>query len=131
MKNTENSTTTFLRFHKASFFIFLFILGIEILIALFVKDSIIRPYGGDVLVVMLMYCFFKSFVDIKPLYLAIAVTVFAYLVEVGQYFNLVEMLNLQDNRVMSTIIGSSFSWGDMLCYTIGGIICYLIDRKRS
>ena len=38
-----------------SFFVLLFI--IEVLIALFVNDRLIRPYVGDFLVVILIYCF--------------------------------------------------------------------------
>ncbi|MDH6308315.1 DNA integrity scanning protein DisA with diadenylate cyclase activity [Dysgonomonas sp. PFB1-18] len=120
-----------LRFDLKSFVIFLLIFLVEVFIALFVKDRFIRPYGGDILVVMLMYFFFKSFMQVKPLWLVIGVVVFAYLVEIGQYFQLVEVLGVQDNKVLRTVIGSSFSWGDMVCYTIGGIICYFIDRKKT
>lgn len=111
--------------------IFLLIFAIEVFIAIFVKDSIIRPYGGDVLVVILIYYFVKSFVKTKPLYIALATLLFAYAVEIGQYFNLVEVLNMQDNQIMRIVIGSSFSWGDMLCYTIGVIICLGIEYKKS
>jgi len=119
------------RFDLKLFVIFLLSFRVEVVIALFVKDRFIRPYGGDILVVMLMYFFFKSFIQIRPLWLVIGVVVFAYLVEIGQYFQLVEGLGMQDNIVMRTVIGSSFSWGDMVCYTIGGIICYLIDRGKT
>lgn len=128
MASTENNTL--FRFHLTSFLIFLLIFAIEVFIAIFVKDSIIRPYGGDVLVVILIYYFIKSFVNTKPVYIALATLLFAYAVEIGQYFNLVEILNLQNNRIMSIVIGSSFSWGDMLCYTIGALICLVIDRKK-
>lgn len=119
------------RFDKKSFIIFLIIFIIEVIIALFVNDSIIRPYGGDALVVVLIYYFIKSFVQTKAPYLAIGVVLFAYLVEVGQYFRLVELLSMQDNEVMRTVIGHSFSWGDIVAYTIGGIACYLIDRNKK
>ncbi|MDU1889068.1 MAG: DUF2809 domain-containing protein [Dysgonomonas sp.] len=118
------------RFNAKAFGIFFLIFIVEIIIALFINDSIIRPYGGDVLVVMLMYYCVKSFFQIKLLYLAIATVLFAYMVELGQYLRLVEILNLQDNVIMRTVIGSSFSWGDIFAYTLGGIICYLIDRKK-
>jgi len=119
------------RFSIKPFIIFLLIFVVEVVIAKFVNDSFIRPYGGDILVVMLMYYFVKSFIETKPLYIIIAVTFFAYLVEIGQYFHLVEILNMQDNTIMRIVIGSSFSWGDILCYTIGGTICYFIDRKKT
>ena len=119
------------RFRIKPFIVFLIIFLIEVFIAKFINDSFIRPYGGDILVVMLMYYFVKSFIGTKPLYIVIAVTLFAYLVEIGQYFHLVEILNMQDNQIMRIVIGSSFSWGDIICYTIGGVICYFIDWKKS
>ena len=49
------------------------LLVIEVLIALFVHDSIIRPYVGDVLVVVVIYTFVRIFVPervvILPLYI--------------------------------------------------------------
>lgn len=113
------------------FCIFLFIFIIEVIIALYINDSIIRPYGGDVLVVILIYYFIKSFIVTKPIYLILSVLLFAYAIEVGQYFNLVQILHLQDNKIMRIIIGSSFSWGDILAYTIGAAICYFIEMKKK
>lgn len=130
MKNTGNKTSIKFRLDLKSFLCFLLIFVIEVIIALFVRDSIIRPYGGDILVVILMYYFFKSFVKMNPLPLALGVLFFAYAVEIGQYFNLVEILNMQDNAIMRIVIGSSFSWGDIFCYTVGAIICLFIDRKE-
>lgn len=130
MKNTGSNPFIKLRFDGKSFVIFLIIFAVEVCIALFVNDRIIRPYGGDVLVVMLIYYFAKTFVKTKTVWLVAAVLIFAYLVEIGQYFRLVEVLGMQDNKVMRTIIGSSFSWGDIFAYTVGAAICYLIDRKQ-
>lgn len=117
-------------FNKRYFIIFLILFLVEIIIALFVNDKVIRPYGGDALVVILIYYFLKSFIQTKTIYLVISVILFAYLVEISQYLHLIKMLNMQDNIVMKTILGHSFSWGDILAYTIGGVICYLIDRNE-
>lgn len=119
------------RFDRSSFLISIIIFFIEIFIAKFVDDAFIRPYGGDILVVILIYYFVKSFVQVKPFYLALGVLLFAYMVEVGQYFRMVEVLGLQDYKMMRIVLGTSFSWIDILCYTIGAIICYLIDRKEK
>ncbi|MBQ3028175.1 MAG: DUF2809 domain-containing protein [Lachnospiraceae bacterium] len=93
--------------------------GIELLIALFVHDNFIRPYVGDVLVVMLLYTFVRIFwpegVRLLPLY----IFVFAAGVEVLQYFRIAEVLGLSDNRIMSVIIGSVFDWKDVVCYGVG------------
>lgn len=119
------------RFDRSSFLISVIIFFIEVLIAKFVNDAFIRPYGGDILVVILIYYFVKSFLQVKPFYLALGVLLFAYMVEVGQYFKMVEVLGLQDHKVMRIVLGTSFSWIDILCYTVGAIICYLIDRKEE
>jgi hypothetical protein len=119
-----------LRFNGKAGVVCIFLFLTEILIALFVRDRIVRPYGGDVLVVLLIYYFFKTFLQIHPLYLSVGVLLFAYMVELAQYFRMVEVLGVQNNRVLSIVLGSSFSWGDILAYTLGAIICYLIERKR-
>lgn len=129
MKNTANSHFKF-RFDKISFWIFILTFAIEVVIALFVTEKITRAYIGDVLVVILMYYFVKSFIKTNPVYIIISVLLFAYAVETAQHFKLVYVLGLQDNKFMSTIIGVSFSWGDILAYTIGAFICYLFEKRK-
>jgi len=120
-----------IRFDLKAFIIFVLIFLAEVCIALFVNDSIIRPYGGDVLVVIMIYYFVKAFIATKPLYICTGTLLFAYAIEVAQYFRMVEILGVQDNRLLSTVLGSSFSWGDMIAYTIGILVCYLIERKNK
>lgn len=120
-----------IRFNYKAFIIFLLIFVIEVVIALYVNDRIIRPYAGDVLVVMLMYYFIKSFIQTKHTFIVIGVLAFAYLVELGQYMGLVEILGLANNKVACVVIGSSFSWVDMGAYSLGASICYLIDKKTA
>lgn len=111
------------------YFIFAVILfAIEVYIALFVHDEIIRPHIGDLLVVILIYCFLRSFLNLPVLVIAIATLLFSYIVEVLQYFNLVQILELQNSKLARIIIGTSFSWLDILSYTIGIIIVLLIEK---
>lgn len=131
MENIVNEKSHIWRFSLKYFLLFLLLLVIEIIIALYVRDNIIRPYGGDVLVVMLIYCFVKAFLDIKTLYLSIGVLLFAYCIEVAQYFNFVELLHLQDYKVARIILGTSFSWGDIISYTIGALFCVLLDKDKK
>lgn len=93
--------------------------GIELLIALFVHDRFIRPYVGDVLVVVLLYTFVRIFVPEGVRLLPLYIFVFAAGVEVLQYFRIAEVLGLSDNRIMSVIIGSVFDWKDVVCYGVG------------
>ena len=107
--------------------LFFAVLAVEILIGLFVSDRIIRPYGGDVLVVVLIYAFLRIF--LKPLrFLPEGVFAFAVMVEILQYFHYVEWFGLQNNRLIATIMGESFAVEDMFCYAIGYAMIFALQR---
>ena len=109
-------------------FSFIILFMLETFIALFVHDTIIRPYIGDILVIILMYTFIKGFIQ-KPLkFLPIYLFVFASAVEVVQYYRVVDLLNLENNRILSTIIGTSFDIKDILCYLVGSIILIMWEK---
>jgi hypothetical protein len=116
-----------LRFNKTYFALAVLIFITEVLIALYVRDQIVRPYVGDVLVVVLIYCFIKSFLNTKVLPTAIFVLLFAFGIETLQYINIVEKLQLRDSAVARTAIGTSFEWIDMACYIAGIIIVLTIE----
>ena len=117
-----------LQFNKTYFLLTVILFVTEVCIALFIHDAIVRPYVGDLLVEMMMYCFFKFFLQIKHLPLAIAVLLFSYLIEFLQYFKIVVWLGLQHNRLASTVIGTSFAWTDIAMYTIGVAIILLLEK---
>ena len=96
------------------------ILAAEVIIALYVRDAFIRPYGGDILVTLLLCCMIRIVLP-RGYRLPIAggVLAFAVLVEVGQYFGLVYLLGLGHIEFFRIIIGTGFSWWDMLCYAVG------------
>lgn len=107
---------------------FAVILIIEILIALFVRDSFIRPYGGDILVTILLCCFVRMiFMEKIPL-LPLWVFLFAVTVEVLQYFDIVSILGLGDIKFFVILIGNSFSFVDILCYAVGCVLFYLREK---
>ena len=114
------------QYHYLLFAAIIFV--IEVLIALYIQDGIIRPYIGDFLVVILMYCFLKSFLNLSVWGVAVGVLLFSFTIEVLQYFKIVELLHLQDSKLASTIIGTSFSWTDMLAYTLGFGFVLLVER---
>ena len=119
------------RFDLRSFVIFLIIFITEVLIALYLNDPVIRPYIGDILVVILMYYFVKSFIKTRTIYLVAGVLIFAYLVEISQYLRLIDLIGMRDHVLVRTVLGSHFTWIDMLAYTVGAAICYFIDRKET
>ena len=101
---------------------FTLLLLTEIYIALFVHDDFVRPYLGDVLVTVLLCCLCRIVaprgVRLLPLY----VFMFAMLVEVVQYLDIVTWLGLQDNRWIATLVGTTFSSLDLVCYAVGCLL---------
>ena len=120
-----------MKLNKKYLFAFLITFAIEVIIALFIKIILIRGFVGDILVIVLMYCFIKAFISkpikLLPLYLFI----FASAVEIAQYFNIVEKLNLQDNKFFRIIIGTTFDINDILCYFIGAVILFINQRPNK
>ena len=104
------------------------LLFIEIAIALFVKDKIIRPYIGDLLVVILIYAFVKIWISNREILVAICVFVFACFIELLQYFHIVEVLGLGDNKVATVIIGSKFNTLDIVMYLMGTIAVIVTEK---
>lgn len=92
---------------------------VELLIALFMHDDFIRPYVGDVLVVVLIYTFVRIFLPEGIRLLPLYIFLLAAGVEVLQYFRIAEVLGLSENRILSVVIGSVFDWKDIVCYGVG------------
>ncbi len=124
---------TFNRFYFVLFIIFFII---EVIIAVYVNDRFIRPYLGDTFVIILIYCFVRSFFNIPTTPTIIAVLLFSYGIEVMQHFKLIELLGLGDSKIARIVIGTSFAWGDLVAYTAGAIIVGAFEnhdtaRKRK
>lgn len=116
------------KFHLKYFLGFLVLFVMEILIAKYAHDDIIRPYFGDYLVVILMYCFMRSFRSISVLKTAIFVLLLSYFVETMQYFNWVHLLHLDDSTIANIVMGNYFAWMDLLMYTLGILTVILLEK---
>ena len=120
--------------NKYHFAIAVLIFIIEVLIALFAHDGFVRPYLGDVLVVILIYCFLKSFFDVPPFKLSMLVLAFSFFVEFLQYISIVKRLGLEESEIARTVIGTYFTWHDLVAYVTGIAIVLTIEyyaQKRN
>ena len=81
--------------------------------------------------VVLIYCFARSFVATRPRPTVLAVFAFTCLVELAQYFELVARLELQHNAIVRTAIGMHFDPLDILAYAIGTAVIMLAERRRA
>ena len=120
-----------LTFNRNYFALAILIFTVEVLIALFVHDDFVRPYLGDFLVVILMYCFIRSFLRLPVLTVAASVLCFAFAIEALQFLNVVEKLGLQESKFARTVLGTSFSWLDLLTYAIGIVVVVWIEKRNS
>ncbi|MBV1923653.1 MAG: DUF2809 domain-containing protein [Flavobacteriaceae bacterium] len=102
---------------------------VEVYIALYVKLPIIRHFFGDVLVVILIYTFVKSFFNFSVKATAIGVLIFSYLIEIFQYFNGIQLLGLQDNYIARLVIGTTFTWSDLIAYLMGVLVVILFEKR--
>jgi hypothetical protein len=117
-------------FHKYYFLLAILLLSIEVFIGFYMHDALIRLYGGDFWVVILLYCLIKSFINFPVLLTACLVLVFAYAVEVSQYFHLLRLMGLQNSKTAGILLGTSFSFIDLLTYTLGILLVIVVENIR-
>ncbi len=115
---------------KRNIYIFLFVVIFlqEVIIAMYVKDQFLRPYGGDIIVEWLIYCFVRIFYPKKYKKLPLYIFLFSVGIEITQYFKLVEVIGLADNNLACCVLGTSFAWADIVCYAIG-YFCILLGQE--
>lgn len=102
--------------------LFVLLLAIEVLIAVYVHDRFVRPFVGDLLVVVLLYSATRAWLAIPPRAAACAALLFACTVEVGQYFQLATLLHVDDNPALRTILGTHFDLRDFVAYACGAAL---------
>ena len=98
---------------------FLLLLCVEILIGAFVHDAFVRPYVGDVLVVILIYCLIRIVKPTGIKLLSLYVFIFALIVELLQLVKIVDLLGIQRDSIVAIMVGTSFSFIDIICYAVG------------
>ena len=108
----------------------LLLLLIEVMIALYVHDDFIRPYVGDVLVVIVIYTFIRIIVPEKYKLIPLFLFIFAAGVELLQLANIVEILGVADNKFLKILIGSVFDIKDIVCYAVGCVILCMYEWVR-
>ena len=115
---------------------FLILLATEIYIALYVHDNFIRPYLGDSIVVVLIYVLIMGLFSIPRSFkskniTALTVLLFSFMVEVLQAISFINYTGLEDNKLARIILGTSFSWWDMLAYVGGYFFIIVVEKLRE
>lgn len=119
------------RFNQAYGLLAAGLLLIELLIARFAHDQFIRPYAGDFLATILLYCLLKSAWPAPARRVALVALLVSYAIEAAQLAHLLHWLGWQHVRVARLLLGSQFAWGDMLAYTLGAAVVLGLERYRA
>jgi hypothetical protein len=111
--------------------LFLAVLAIEVFIALVVHDRVVRPFVGDVLVVILIYCFVRSFIASPVVPTIAGVFAFACAIEVSQAFDLAKRLQVDHIPALRVALGTHFDPLDFVAYALGSVAVWLAERRQN
>jgi hypothetical protein len=116
-----------IKFKKNYFLLFIIVFVLE----LFIEKStgFIRYTLGDFFAVILLYALIRSFINIKYTSAGFTALIIAYFIEFIQLFNLSHFYPEKYKYALQIIIGTSFSFGDLLAYSLGIILTILIERR--
>lgn len=118
-----------LTFNIKPLIVFIVLLLIEILIAMYVHDAYIRPFFGDFLAVIALFFLLKTFLNLEEITLALISVGFAYFLEFLQYCEILKITGLKQYKIIAIILGSSFDWRDVFAYTFGILAVFLFNKK--
>ncbi len=111
-----------IRLHRGYALAALALFAIEVVIALFVRDRFVRPYLGDTLAVLLVYCGLRAVTRLGVVQAAAIAFGIAVLVELGQLVGILDLLGWRDSRLARTVLGTGFEWREFLAYGAGALI---------
>ena len=106
-----------------------FVLLIAEVVIAFYASGWIRNYLGDVLVVLFLYALYRAVLIDRPskwFVLPTIILLIAFGVEFLQLWGICNRLGIH-NRYALILLGASFSIGDLVCYAVGCILCYLVE----
>lgn len=105
---------------------------LEVFIAKY-TTGFIRHSVGDYFAVLFVYTFIKSLFKISVEKAALITFVISFVIEFLQLSNLQNHFPKEHERALKIILGTSFSFGDLIAYTLGVITIILVEkivRKR-
>lgn len=116
-----------IKFNKNYFILFLLIFVIEISIAKY-ATGFIRHSVGDYFAVLFVYTFIKSIFKISIEKAVLITFIISFVIEFLQLTNLQNHFPFRFEKIFKIVLGTSFSIGDLVAYSLG-IISILIFEK--
>ncbi|WP_343330506.1 DUF2809 domain-containing protein [Polaribacter staleyi] len=116
-----------IQFNLKYFTAFILLLIIEVLIERF-ATGFLRFTIGDYLAVMLVYTLIKSIVKISIEKAILITFIIAFSIEFLQLSDLQNNFPIAYSKTLKIILGTSFSIGDLVAYTLGIISIILVEK---
>lgn len=110
---------------------FLLLLLVETAIALWIHDAFVRPFLGDFLATITLYMLIRGLTGISKERALFWSLLISYLIEGLQYVQFLSLINLHDHKLLSIVLGSYFHWGDMLAYTLGAAVVFIVHKQTQ
>ncbi|WP_205960487.1 ribosomal maturation YjgA family protein [Flammeovirga sp. MY04] len=90
----------------------------------------IYPYLGDFFYAVMFY-FIIAFLlnDQSPKLILIISVSICYLIEFQQLLSYDWLVAFRNTKIGSLTLGHGFLWSDMVSYTVGGIVAYLVETN--
>jgi hypothetical protein len=107
---------------------------VEVAIAVFVRDRLVRPLVGGALAVILVYLALRAATRLgQATSLSLALGV-AFAVELGQLLGVIDLLGLKENPVARVVLGARFDPLDLVAYVAGAaciVAAETLARKQG
>ena len=120
-----------LRFYLPSFGLFLITLAMVAMIAILFRGGWIRHLVGDMLIVMVIAYLIHAWIALPLRTIPIGTLMFAWLIELLQFFKIIDILGWRGSQLAHLTIGSTFDWRDLIAYTIGAAIVILAGKDTQ
>lgn len=85
-----------------------------------------NTYFPDTAWTMAVYCLLGLIFDRSPLFNGIGALAVSYLVELSQLWHPAFLETLRATRVGGLILGYGFLWSDLLCYSAGALVSFVV-----
>ncbi len=110
---------------------FILLFCVEFAIATYLKGGFIRGYLGDLLVVILVYAGLMtvSILSVKTGLLTTGIV--ALSIELLQLIDLTQYFEGNAKKVATLVLGSHYSWLDLLMYALGILLVWLLERAKQ
>jgi hypothetical protein len=95
----------------------------------YIPSAFVRNSVGDVLVIPLLYFLLRGLTKAAPAVALVIGLAVGLAAELLQYLHLADLLGLKQGSLPYIVLGNTFSWSDLLMYSIGGILAAWLDVR--